>query len=156
MGIEIERKYLVIGDHWRATPGVRVTQGYLALEQRHSVRVRITKNGAWLTVKGAARKGAKPEFEYSIPMEDAHALMAMSPYPLIEKLRHTLEWKGFTWEVDEFLGENAGLIVAEIELDKPEQHVPVPEWIGRDVTDDPRYLNANLALHPYSKWQENR
>ncbi len=155
MAIEIERKYLVTGDDWRATPGIRVTQGYLALEPTHSVRVRIADERAWLTIKGKARQGIKPEFEYPIPLDDAQTLMTMSPYPLIEKVRRPVEYDGFIWEVDEFLGANADLVVAEIELDSPERTFPLPDWIGRDVTDDPRYLNANLALHPFSAWRDN-
>ncbi len=155
MAIEIERKYLVTSDDWRATPGIRVTQGYLALERSHSVRVRIADERAWLTIKGEARQGIKPEFEYPIPLNDAQQLMTMSPSPLIEKMRHAVEYDGFIWEVDEFLGANAGLVVAEIELDSPERKFPLPDWIGRDVTDDPRYLNANLARHPFSAWRDN-
>ncbi len=152
MGIEIERKFLVSGDAWRTAPGAEITQGYLCRSENHSVRVRLAKGRAWLAVKGRARKGVKQEFEYPIPPEDARAMLELCPYPLIEKTRHEIAHDGFTWEVDVFKGANQGLVVAEIELEAPDQSFPRPAWIGAEVTDDPRYLNANLAVHPFSDW----
>lgn len=153
MGIEIERKFLVTGDDWRAGEGARIVQGYLAREKNLSVRVRLSNADAWLTVKGGAQDAGRMEFEYAIPPEDARDLLALCPYPLIEKRRRQVAHKGYQWEVDEFFGDNQGLVVAEIELDTPNQDVPLPPWVGREVTDDPRYLNANLALYPYAKWE---
>lgn len=152
MGVEIERKFLVNGDAWRTGEGVRTTQGYLVREQSHSVRVRIADGQAWLTIKGAGQGITRTEFEYAIPVDDARAILKLVPYPLVEKVRRKVEYKGFTWEVDEFLGANTGLVVAEIELDDPEREFPRPPWIGAEVTHDPRYLNAQLATHPYSTW----
>ncbi len=153
MGVEIERKFVVTSDAWRRAPGVRVVQAYLAREAACSVRVRIVEDTAWLSVKGRARDGAKPEFEYVIPVPEAKELIELSPYPVIEKVRRKIEYEGFVWEVDEFFGANAGLVVAEIELDAPDQPFPLPPWIGQDVTDDPRYINANLVVHPYGEWK---
>lgn len=152
MGIEIERKFLVSGDNWRSAQGVHIVQGYLAREDSHSVRVRLAGEQAWLTIKGRAQAGVKQEFEYPIPLKDAQSLLELCPYPIIEKMRREIEYEGFLWEVDEFFGANAGLVVAEIELDAPDQTFPLPPWVGRDVTDDPRYLNANLTVHPFTRW----
>jgi adenylate cyclase len=153
MGIEIERKYLVTSDEWRhLTEPVPMQQGYLAITPENSVRVRITRDEAWLTVKGPAQGGAKPEFEYPVPLADARELIRLSRYPLIEKQRYAIPFAGLIWEVDEFFGANAGLVVAEVELAKVDQAVALPAWVGEEVTQDPRYLNAHLCQYPYSKW----
>ena len=152
MGIEIERKFLVTGDDWRSVEGVRIAQGYLAREISHSVRVRIAGEQAWLTIKARVQEGVNQEFEYPLPLADAQALLKLCPQPVIEKTRRTIAHQGFVWEVDEFFGLNAGLVVAEIELETPAQTFPLPDWIGEEVTDDPRYLNANLTVHPFTRW----
>jgi CYTH domain-containing protein len=153
MATEIERKFLVTGAQWRQAPGIRICQGYLNRDKQRTVRVRIAGDNAWLTIKGVSRGAARLEFEYPIPPADAEALLKLCDGPVVQKIRHTLAYKGFTWEVDEFLEENAGLVVAEIELQAEDQPFERPAWIGREVTHDPRYFNANLALHPYREWR---
>ncbi|CAK7053909.1 MAG: Inorganic triphosphatase [Desulfovibrio sp.] len=155
---EIERKFLVKDDSWRGevTETKPLRQGYIATEAAASVRVRIDGNEARLTIKGKKTRGAGPEFEYAIPMEDAEALLeTCAKKPFIEKNRHIVRRDGLVWEVDEFFGENAGLIVAEVELTSPDQEIPLPEWIGREVTADSRYANARLVQTPYAAWPEN-
>lgn len=147
MNREIERKFLVTGDAWRdgVTAVLHIRQGYLATDPDCTVRVRRAGEKAWLTIKGRAVNGAAPEFEYAIPAADAENLLAtMARKPLIEKKRHLAPYGGLTWEVDEFLGANAGLVLAEIELAEPGQDVPLPPWVGREVTGDARYYNVNL------------
>lgn len=155
MGIEIERKFLVQGDRWRgqgtATP---YSQGYIAIEDARTVRVRIAGDRAYLTIKGPAIGLARPEYEYPIPLDDARELLDhLCGTPPVEKIRHRIPTRdGLAWEVDEFLGANAGLILAEIELDDPDRPFDRPEWLGEEVSDDPRYRNSYLASHPYSQW----
>lgn len=153
MGIEIERKFLVAGDGWRGVEGVLYRQGYLNRDKARTVRVRLAGGEGFLTVKGVSRGAARQEFEYSIPAADAEALLALCDGPLVEKVRRVVVHGGMRWEVDEFLGENAGLVVAEIELEREDQPFERPDWLGREVTDDPRYYNANLAVTPYSAWR---
>jgi adenylate cyclase len=153
MGKEIERKFLVTGDAWRQGTGTRVRQGYISSDARHSVRVRATPAGAFLTVKGASRGATRSEFEYEIPLEDAEELLeSICVKPLIEKVRYRIAHRGLTWEVDEFLGENRGLVIAEIELEREDEEFDRPDWIGEEVTGDPRYYNVNLVANPYSAW----
>lgn len=154
MGVEIERKFLVSGDDWRdgATSAV-IRQGYLCTQQRTVVRVRRFGKEAFLTVKGEKQGLARAEYEYPIPAADADEILdLLCQRPLIEKTRHTLNFKGLTWEVDEFAGDNAGLIVAEVELTSAEETIVVPPWAGRDVSDDPRFLNVNLVARPLRTW----
>ncbi len=154
MGTEIERKFLVIGTDWRQAPGRLLCQGYLNRDKQRTVRVRIAGARAWLTIKGVSRGAARAEFEYEIPVPDAEQLLALCDGPVVRKIRHSLEHQGFTWEVDEFLEENEGLVVAEIELQAEDQPFDRPAWLGREVTHDPRYFNANLAAHPYREWRD--
>ncbi len=154
MAIEIERKFLVTGAAWRQ--GARpqeIRQGYLAGGAYCVVRVRTMGDKGYLTVKGSDRGMSRAEFEYEIPRPDAVAMLAgMSQKPPIEKTRHVLEFGGKTWEVDEFHGANAGLIVAEIELGAEDEAFARPAWVGKEVTDDRRYANASLAETPFSTW----
>lgn len=153
MGLEIERKFLVTGDAWRSTdPGIPYRQGYLCNAQARSVRIRTSARDAWLTIKGETVGMTRPEFEYRIPRADADALLALCLQPLIEKTRYVVEHAGRVWEIDEFGAENAGLVLAEIELQDTGQVVDLPDWAGKEVTYDPRYYNANLQLHPYRQW----
>jgi adenylate cyclase len=154
MSIEIERKFLVRDERWKALgQGVLLRQGYLSSDPDRIVRVRIEGGAAMLTIKGRTVGATRAEWEYPIPMEDAHAFLdSLCEKPLIEKRRHRIPYAGMVWEVDEFLGENAGLVVAEIELESEHQEFSRPEWIGEEVTQDPRYFNANLLRHPYTKW----
>lgn len=161
MGIEIERKFLVTGDGWRAAAHavVPMAQGYIndaaALDsgaQKASVRVRIQGDAAYLNLKSREPGHTRQEFDYPIPVDDARALLALCVGGLVDKRRHLVRHGNHLWEVDEFLGENAGLVVAEIELDHAEEAFERPEWLGEEVTDDVRYYNLALAAHPYGRW----
>ena len=150
---EVERKFLVRSDAWRigAVP-VLYRQGYLHNEPGHIVRVRVVEQAAFLTVKGMNNGITRLEFEYPIPLADAnHMLDAFCQGEILEKHRHVVVHGGHTWEIDEFLGRNRGLIIAELELQ--EEHTPFirPEWLGEEVSHDPRYYNNNLLTHPYSQ-----
>mgnify|MGYP003575993327 CR=1 FL=1 len=152
MGIEIERKFLVLGDEWRAAPAVYFSQGYLNRDKARTVRVRIAGSEAFLTVKGQSVGATRAEFEYPIPLWDARELLALCEQPLIEKNRRKILHEGFVWEVDEFLGENLGLVVAEIELPTEDTVFALPAWAGAEVTSDERYFNSNLSRKPFSHW----
>lgn len=154
MGIEIERKFLLAGDAWRGLgQAVLLRQGYLSSARERVVRVRIEGEQAMLTIKGANVGASRGEWEYPIPLADAVELLdGLCEQPLIEKYRHRVEHAGMVWEVDEFLGANAGLLVAEIELASEDQPFEKPEWIGAEVSGDARYYNANLIRHPFSQW----
>jgi adenylate cyclase len=153
VGVEIERKFLVLRDVWpAASPSTLYRQGYLSQEHGRTVRVRRAGERAFLTIKGQSRGLVRPEFEYEIPIADVDDLLALCIQPLIEKRRHVVLHEGHTWEVDDFLGANTGLLVAEIELDDPAASFARPPWVGDEVTDDPRYLNSNLVSHPFSMW----
>ncbi len=154
MGIEIERKFLVTGEAWRG-PGTSTAfrQGYLSTVKERTVRVRAAGDEGWLTIKGITTGATRAEYEYAIPLADAHAMLdELCEWPIIEKTRYVLDVDGTTWEVDEFTGANEGLVVAEVELDAADEEFTPPEWLGAEVTDDPRYFNANLIAHPYSQW----
>lgn len=151
--IEIERKFLVVGHGWKAaSEGIAIRQGFLVAEKERTVRVRIAAGKAFLTVKSAAQGITRQEFEYPIPVAQAEQILDLCIRPLIEKKRYRFEHQGMTWEVDEFLGENAGLVVAEIELESESQDFARPDWLGQEVSHDPRYLNANLVKSPYKEW----
>lgn len=156
MGREIERKFLLNGDVWRAAAVERVpmSQGYIARSDRTSVRVRLAGERAWLNIKSGGLVASRQEFEYSIPDADARELLALATGPLIEKTRHIVPYQGFEWEIDEFHGANQGLVVAEIELDDERQAFPRPAWIGAEVTHLARYYNVNMVRYPYSAWTE--
>jgi len=155
MGYEIERKFLVVGNQWKKdTDGILYRQGYLSTEKERTVRVRSIENSAFLTVKGINTGIRRLEFEYEIPLYDAEMMLDdLCEQPIIEKYRYSITYKRFTWEVDEFLGENAGLVIAEIELDYEEQSFELPPWIGKEVSGDPRYFNSALSIHPYQSWK---
>lgn len=152
MAIEIERKFLVIGDAWRDAPPVFYSQGYLNRDKARTVRVRIAGEEAFLTIKGTSVGARRAEFEYPIPLWDARELLALCEQPLIEKNRRKILHEGFIWEVDEFLGENLGLVVAEIELPAEDAAFTKPDWVGAEVTDDARYFNSNLSRTPFTHW----
>ena len=140
MGVEIERKFLVADTSaqalWRAAPGVLYRQGYLNRDKTRTVRARATR----------------AEFEYAIPLADAQALLALCDGPLIEKTRHVLVYAGTAWVVVDFAGDNAGLVVAEVELQSEAQAFEPPDWLGEEVTQDARYFNSNLASWPFRTW----
>lgn len=152
MAVEIERKFLVVGEAWRAAPAVFYSQGYLNRDKVRTVRVRIAGEEAFLTIKGTSVGARRAEFEYPIPLWDARELLAMCEQPLIEKNRRKILHEGFVWEVDEFLGENLGLVVAEIELPAEDTAFAQPDWVGEEVTEDVRYFNSNLSRTPFTHW----
>ncbi len=153
MAFEIERKFLVKGYQWRNGHGKMYRQGYLNSDKKRNVRIRVINDKGYLTVKGISQGAVREEYEYEIPKADADAMLdGLCEKPLIEKKRYTIVYKGFVWEVDEFFGYNLGLIVAELELQSEDQAFLKPEWIGEEVTGDPKYFNANLVHRPYSKW----
>jgi adenylate cyclase len=154
MATEIERKFLVKDDGWRGLgPGSRYRQGYLSTDPGRTVRARVAAGKGFLTIKGKTVNAARAEYEYVIPVEDAEAILdELCERPLIEKTRYRIDYQGLVWEVDEFEGENAGLVIAEVELASADQAVALPAWVGEEVTADPRYYNANLIANPFSRW----
>ncbi|MGF1496420.1 MAG: CYTH domain-containing protein [Elainellaceae cyanobacterium] len=156
MAVEIERKFLVVGDAWRSGATGRVyRQGYLPTRNHVTVRVRVVDTMGYLTIKGPVQKLSRSEFEYEIPLSDAEQLLEeLCDRPLIEKVRYIVNVDGTRWEIDEFGGDNTGLILAEVELSHPDQPFLRPAWLGQEVSDDPRYYNASLAQHPYRQWSE--
>ena len=153
MGEEIERKFLVTGTAWKArVKGVRTRQGYLSTTPGRTVRVRVAGNRGFLTVKGKTRGLSRAEFEYGIPVEDAAALLDLCKKPLIEKTRYRIPFRAHIWEVDEFHGANAGLVVAEVELENPGEKPALPPWIGREVSGEALYYNVNLVKKPFTSW----
>lgn len=157
MAIEIERKFLVMSDAWRAQVSRRcvMQQGYLAGEGgRSSMRVRLEDEEAHLNIKAAVIGSARAEYDYVIPVTDAREILRTLCIGRLEKIRHYIEQGDLTWEIDEFIGDNAGLIVAEIELTSVDQAFDRPNWLGREVTDERRYYNHHLALNPYKTWSD--
>lgn len=154
MALEIERKFLIKDDSWRAgSRGLRYVQGYISSRPERTVRVRLVGERGFLTVKGKTRGTARSEFEYEIPAVDAEQMLfELCEKPLIEKTRYEIEHGGMTWEVDEFLGENEGLIIAELELEREDQAIGKPDWVGQEVTGDPKYFNSSLVKAPFRSW----
>ncbi len=157
MGTEIERKFLLIGDAWRENArGTLLRQGYISTQPGRTVRVRTANNQGYLTLKGKTTGITRCEFEYPIPLDDANMLLdQLCEQPILEKIRYLIDYKGFTWEVDEFLGDNAGLLIAEIELEAEDQSFAKPEWIGEEVSGDRRYFNSSLSRYPFLRWEKN-
>lgn len=154
MGIEIERKFLVKSNEWKTAKGVYYSQGYLNSDKLRTVRVRIAGDKAYLTIKGQSQGASRAEFEYAISLADAEQLLQLCEQPLIQKQRYRISYEGLVWEVDEFLGDNQGLVVAEVELTSENQSIPLPNWVGEEVTHDIRYFNSNLVKHPFKQWVE--
>lgn len=155
MAYEIERKFLVTSDDYKqlANP-VRYKQGYIAILNDRIIRVRIAGETAYVTIKIKITNLVRKEYEYKIPLKDAEEMLSESCRDgCIEKFRYTFPFEGHIWEVDEFKGENEGLVVAELELPAEDTPYIKPPWAAEEVTDDDRYLNANLALNPYNKWK---
>ena len=155
MGREIERKFLVYDTSWkRNVPAVKCRQGYLCLGSGTTVRVRVMGGKGYLTVKGGGEGITRNEYEYPIPIGDAEEMLdCLCAKPLIEKNRYQVVYDGMVWEVDEFFGENRGLVVAEVELEREDQIFSLPGWVGREVTGDARYFNAALVRNPYANWK---
>ena len=158
MGIEIERKYLLKNEDWRSEVASRtiIKQGYLNSDKERTVRIRVRNEKGYLTIKGESKNATRQEFEYEIPISDAESLLLLCKKPIIEKTRHLVLVDDKTWEIDDFAGENKGLILAEIELETEEEKVRIPSWVGEEVTQDSRYFNSNLITHPYSRFDKNR
>ncbi len=157
MGVEIERKFLVAGDGWRqeVVSSKTLRQGYLALTERCSVRVRIAGDDANLNFKGLTIGIRRSEFEYPIPLADAEAMLEdYCGANVIDKRRHLVDHAGHRGEIDEFAGENAGLVVAELELESEDEAFERPDWLGEEVTGDIRYYNVALVQHPYRSWPD--
>ncbi len=156
MGIEIERKYLLASDGWRGlAEGIDYRQGYLSTVKERTVRVRTIGDRGFLTIKGISTGASRAEYEYEIPADDTHEMLdELCERPLIEKRRYRIPYGDLIWEVDEFFGENHGLIVAEVELASEDQLIDLPEWIGQEVTGDPRYFNSSLVADPFTTWAD--
>ena len=154
MGREIERKYLVDGDAWRTgATGDSIRQGYLSTVVERTVRVRVVGDRAFLTVKGITRGATRSEYEYEIPFADGVAMLdELCERPLISKVRYRVVHGAHTWEIDEFLEENEGLLVAEVELEHEDEDIVLPPWAGDEVTHDARFFNASLIAHPFRQW----
>jgi len=182
MGVEIERKFLVQNNDWKSqAKGLHYRQGYLSRHPERTVRVRTVEDKAYLTIKGAAgppdrndstqeseiaagdfiggeiRNFARREYEYVIPLADAiNMLTHLCEKPILEKVRYRVLHENLLWEIDEFMGENEGLVMAEVELQSEDQAIGRPPWVGKEVTGDARYYNSNLIQYPYSVWPENK
>lgn len=155
MAKEIERKFRVVPGWQPPGEGTAYEQGYLSSVKERTVRVRREGAGAKLTIKGANVGVTRAEYEYAIPVDDADAMLReLCEQPTIKKTRHVVEHAGKRWEVDVFGGDNAGLIVAELELASEDEAFDKPAWIAEEVSDDPRYYNANLVAHPYARWDQ--
>lgn len=158
MATEIERKFLVDPARWQpADAGERLVQGYLSSTPERTVRVRIAGTHATLTIKGLTRGIARRELEYPIPLADAEVMLdELCERPLIDKRRHREAFAGKTWEIDVFAGDNAGLVVAELELAREDEPFERPPWVTDEVSDDPRYYNAALIKAPFATWPSRR
>ena len=155
MPTEIERKFLVANEGWRehADAGTRMRQGYLCADRSRAVRIRLSDSSARLTIKGAGEGISRSEYEYDIPESDAREMLdSLCVHEPIAKIRYRIQHGRHVWEVDEFEGANAGLILAEVELAAESERVEMPDWAGREVSGDERYYNAYLARHPFRNW----
>ena len=154
MAKEIERKFLIKDDSWRGQGSAkRYRQGYLSTVKERTVRVRTAGENGFLTIKGITVGASRAEYEYEIPVMDANEMLdRLCERPLIEKTRYRIAHSDLVWEIDEFEGENRGLIIAEVELKDEHELVTLPDWVGKEVTGDPRYFNANLVARPFTTW----
>ncbi len=156
MGFEIERKFLVKGNTWKTNSPVFYSQGYLNLDKERTVRIRVAGDQAYLTIKGLSAGVTRREFEYSIPVSDADEMMVLCTRPLIKKYRHIIYYMGYKWEVDEFVEENSGLVLAELELEFEEEEFEKPGWLGEEVSGDEKYFNSNLVRNPFRHWTNGK
>jgi len=155
MGQEIERKYLINKEKWQQVnkaDGHFYRQGYILTDPQKTIRVRVSDKDAWLTIKGANIGAARPEYEYPIPKDDAEELLDKFSVAELTKIRYKVPFDNKIWEVEEFLGDNTGLIVAEIELTREDEKFELPEWVGEEVTEDEKYYNSSLSVNPYKNW----
>jgi adenylate cyclase len=158
MGIEIERKFLVDHTAWGAAAkpaGSLFKQGYILSDDKRTVRIRVTDDAAYLTLKGSTTGISRAEYEYTIPIAEGNEILNTLTVSAIEKVRYKVEFAGKLWEVDVFDGDNAGLIIAEIELQSEDEAFEKPHWVTEEVSDDHRYSNANLSVSPYKDWGGN-
>jgi len=157
MAKEIERKFLVTSKEWKKSgKATRLVQGYLSRDPDRTVRVRVAGRKAFMTVKGRTKGISRTEIEFPIPLKEARELLKLCLPSIIDKTRHKVKHAGMTWEVDEFYGANRGLVVAEIELHSAKAKFDKPSWVGREVSHDLRYMNANLSEHPYRSWPKEK
>ena len=155
MPIEIERKFLLANDDWRnaVVRSSRIRQGYMGKMDKASVRIRIQGDKANINIKSATLDIRRMEYEYEIPLNEAEEMLdQLCNQPQIDKTRFIVERGKHVWEIDEFYGDNEGLLVAEVELDDEAEEIIKPGWIGEEVTADPRYYNVSLINHPFNKW----
>lgn len=157
MGVEIERKFLIKNASWQneADQGTSIKQGYLNSNKERTVRVRVYGKEGFLTIKGKNKNLTRKEFEYAIPLEEAESLLQLCEKPLVEKTRFLLRDMGNTWEIDVFEGVNKGLSIAEIELSSETQKFNLPEWVGEEVSNDPKYYNSSLIANPFINWRNS-
>ncbi len=153
MGIEIERKFLVVGSFQQGEP-LLYRQGYLSKESGRTVRVRLAGELAWITIKSATQNYSRKEFEYPIPADDAKELLLFCDDSLVEKYRWRIPYGDHLWNIDEFLGDNSGLVLAEIELASEDEAFEIPPWVGEEVSADDRYHNSRLSVHPFKFWRD--
>jgi len=155
MALEIERKFLLKNDDWRseADAGTVFRQGYLIGAKQASVRIRIEGTKAYLNIKSMTLGVTRQEYQYPVPVPEAEEMLeTLCEHPLVEKTRYRVQHGAHEWEIDVFTGANAGLIVAEVELDSEQESIELPSWVGVEVSSDPRYYNVNLVKHPYNAW----
>ncbi|CAN5446489.1 CYTH domain-containing protein [soil metagenome] len=155
MGVEIERKFLVDHEKWSKVEkpeGTHYRQGYVLNDELRTIRIRITDKHGYITFKGATNGISRAEFEYVIPLADGVQLLDSFAETEVEKVRYCIEFAGKLWEIDEFLGDNEGLIMAEIELKQEDEAFNLPPWVTAEVSDDARYYNSSLSTHPYKTW----
>ena len=155
MGVEIEKKFLVDHDQWdkvNKPAGTHYRQGYLLSNEKQTIRVRVSETKGYINMKSAMSSLSRKEFEYEIPLEDGLEILDLFAKNGTEKVRYRIPYAGKTWEVDVFRGDNAGLIVAELEMESEDEQIDLPDWVTKEVTDDDRYANSSLAKHPFREW----
>ena len=155
MKVEIERKFLVKNQDWKKLIVEKhsIQQGYLNTDKSCNVRVRIMNSAAFITIKGKRVNTARPEFEYEIPLNDAESILKLTKNSIIKKTRFTVNHQGQIWEIDQFEGDNQGLVIAEIELKQKDEAISLPNWIGTEISDDERFYNLSLSINPFKNWK---
>ena len=155
MKVEIERKFLVKNQDWKKLIVEKhsIQQGYLNTDKSCNVRVRIMNSAAFITIKGKRVNTARPEFEYEIPLNDAESILKLTKNSIIKKTRFTVNHKGQIWEIDQFEGDNQGLVIAEIELKQKDEVISLPNWIGTEISNDERFYNLSLSSNPFKNWK---
>lgn len=156
MGKEIERKFLIVPTKWQhldKPKGEHYRQGYLITDPNKTIRVRVTEKKGFLTIKGPSVGATRAEYEYEIPSKDASEMLDTFAIPELSKTRYKINFEDRVWEIDEFLGDNTGLLIAEIELTTESDHFMIPDWIGKEVTGEEKYYNSNLTINPYKNWK---